>query len=635
MANLLPNYLMRQWTPDGKPLSGGRMHFYSSGTNTPKTTYQEAGETTPHTNPVILDASGHADIWLGDGAYRVHVFDQFGVQVAPPIDGVNGEAGAGSNPGVYFDTYADLRAVAAYPQTAYVHGMSAPGDGGQGWFERLPITTPDDNGVILTAGSGTVAYRRVFEAMIDPRWYGVKYGVAIDQTTAHNSAMAGSARHNVPMQVAGSIRLDQNAVAPVGASIIAERDGFYTSTLNVSFDFPTGSAFRAAGRTFGVGVSPTFAAGVAPAIPLSWLADNSEDTRMLKWVASTTTSGIRLVLDESPTLGDTSITIAQEFYAEPGCMFNVPSAASFAIEIPLICNGYQRTPIFWVNPNITNVTADFGTNFAYPEWFGAAADGTTDDSVALIRAFRSGRCTLSPGYSYFMGTSVGSWPASMDLTGAGSLRIGGSLTVASPVLGLTDVSITLDTPHTWFAGTLLVAQHASFPKTFTATSKLVDGCSYTDDTRNPSYAGTPGPALYDPHLPNTTSATVLGTNAQGKIVGTNDLVLNSIDATTTILHRSTPATALYYNGETIPDTAPWLVFVNNSAGTVAVTLHGYVAGKATHHRIVGVGGYFITVNGSFFDGSTSWLINGPAGGNVWMDVFIDAGGKWFVMCPGA
>lgn len=640
MSGLLPFYLMRQWTNDGKLASGGSLSFFQSGTSTPKAVYQDAALTIPHTNPVTLDASGSAVIFLGAGAYSILLKDAAGAQVAPPVDGVVGGSGDGSSNAsmAVLATYADVRAMATAPDFVVVCGRLAIGDGGQGAFQRIPGSTMiDDDGVVLTSASGSNVYRRETGGVIDPQWYGVQYGVSADQYTNLYHALVGSVTHNLPVQLGGSVYLNQNLGVPTKAILTAVDDGFFTATLGVTVTFPAGSRFSATGRTFGTNVNASFAANVCNTSPLSWFGDTVDDVRVAKWIASTTTSGIRLVLDESPTIGGTSLAIAQEFYAEPGCMFNVPSAASFAISIPLIRNGYQRTPIFWINPNIANVTVSFGANFAYPEWIGAAANGTTDDSVALVRAFRSGRCILSAGYSYFLGTSMGSWPASLDLTGEGILRIGGSLTIASQILGLMDVSITLDTPHTWFAGTLLVAQHASFPKTFTATSKLIDGCSYTDDTRNPSYAGTPGPALYDPHLPNTPNAAVLGTNAQGKIMGTNDLVLNSIEPTTTILHRSAPAIALFYNGETIPDTAPWLVFVNNSAGAVSVTLHGYVAGKATHHRIMGLGRNNITVNAALWNNATSFLINAPLDANsvYWAEVFIDAGGKWFVINSGA
>lgn len=45
-------------SPIGLPLSGARLHFYRAQTTSRITIYQDADATTPHTNPVIADASG-------------------------------------------------------------------------------------------------------------------------------------------------------------------------------------------------------------------------------------------------------------------------------------------------------------------------------------------------------------------------------------------------------------------------------------------------------------------------------------------------------------------------------------------------------------------------------------------------
>jgi hypothetical protein len=61
----------------GNPLAGGKVWTYAAGTNTPKTTWSDAGETAPNTNPVILDARGEAVIFW-DGAYKVVLQDSLG-----------------------------------------------------------------------------------------------------------------------------------------------------------------------------------------------------------------------------------------------------------------------------------------------------------------------------------------------------------------------------------------------------------------------------------------------------------------------------------------------------------------------------------------------------------------------------
>lgn len=51
---------------NGRPLIGGRIYTYVSGTSTPSTTYKDAANAQPNTNPIILDSRGEASIYLDD-----------------------------------------------------------------------------------------------------------------------------------------------------------------------------------------------------------------------------------------------------------------------------------------------------------------------------------------------------------------------------------------------------------------------------------------------------------------------------------------------------------------------------------------------------------------------------------------
>lgn len=77
MTALLPNGRQQFCDPNGQPYAGGKVYFYSPGTTTPETTYQDQGLTVPNTNPIILDASGRATIW-GNGNFRQVLYDVFG-----------------------------------------------------------------------------------------------------------------------------------------------------------------------------------------------------------------------------------------------------------------------------------------------------------------------------------------------------------------------------------------------------------------------------------------------------------------------------------------------------------------------------------------------------------------------------
>lgn len=79
MPTLATNIVFQYNKPDGKPLAGGRVYTYEAHTTTPKETYVDARGSAINTNPVILDEAGQANMYFGDGSYRVIIHDADGV----------------------------------------------------------------------------------------------------------------------------------------------------------------------------------------------------------------------------------------------------------------------------------------------------------------------------------------------------------------------------------------------------------------------------------------------------------------------------------------------------------------------------------------------------------------------------
>jgi hypothetical protein len=59
---------------NGEPLVGGKVYTYETDMSTPRPSYVDYNESAQNTNPVILDASGRASIWIA-GAYGIKVTD--------------------------------------------------------------------------------------------------------------------------------------------------------------------------------------------------------------------------------------------------------------------------------------------------------------------------------------------------------------------------------------------------------------------------------------------------------------------------------------------------------------------------------------------------------------------------------
>ena len=77
MAVLYTPHFVQFFDDDGAPLSGGKLYTYSAGTVTPKDTYTTAAGSIANANPVILDASGRATVFL-NGSYKFRLEDSLG-----------------------------------------------------------------------------------------------------------------------------------------------------------------------------------------------------------------------------------------------------------------------------------------------------------------------------------------------------------------------------------------------------------------------------------------------------------------------------------------------------------------------------------------------------------------------------
>lgn len=65
----------------GAPLAGGFVYTYQAGTTTPQATYTDVTGSTPNSNPVVLDARGEANIWLGEATYKMTLCNAQNVEI--------------------------------------------------------------------------------------------------------------------------------------------------------------------------------------------------------------------------------------------------------------------------------------------------------------------------------------------------------------------------------------------------------------------------------------------------------------------------------------------------------------------------------------------------------------------------
>jgi hypothetical protein len=66
---------------NGVPIAGGKVYTYVAGTTIPQASYTDYTGATANTNPVILDARGEANIWLGEATYKFKLTDADDVEI--------------------------------------------------------------------------------------------------------------------------------------------------------------------------------------------------------------------------------------------------------------------------------------------------------------------------------------------------------------------------------------------------------------------------------------------------------------------------------------------------------------------------------------------------------------------------
>ena len=103
MAGSLSLSLSQQFDSQARPLSGGKLYFFQTGTSTPQDAFQDTALTIRHPNPLTLDSSGRIPaFYLADGTIKIRLANLAGDTILA-YDGllvIGPSSGAGASPSV-------------------------------------------------------------------------------------------------------------------------------------------------------------------------------------------------------------------------------------------------------------------------------------------------------------------------------------------------------------------------------------------------------------------------------------------------------------------------------------------------------------------------------------------------------
>lgn len=202
--------IFREFDANGVPLAGGLVQTYAAGTTTPLATFTDATGSVQNLNPVVLDASGRAQIWLTPGLLYKFVVMNAASQVQYTVD--NFPAPAASSVG--------NTSAAAYEPGGRLTLTSG-----------TPVTTADVTGATTIYYA---PYKSAFVPIFDgTNWSLQSIGAGLSQATTDNtkSPAAVVANSNYDLYIwsdAGTIRCTRG---PAWSSDTSRGTGIGTSEL--------------------------------------------------------------------------------------------------------------------------------------------------------------------------------------------------------------------------------------------------------------------------------------------------------------------------------------------------------------------------------------------------------------------
>ena len=249
MASLAPYFDQRWYAADGvTPAAGYKLFTYAAGTDTKKATYKNyaGGTSNANANPIVLSATGTADVWLKDGLYKFVLCDP---SETDPITGspIRTVDNVGFQALQTVSTFTALRALTAGSAGDCVHvlGYAAAGDGGEGFFYwNTASATADDGGVTILpdASPSTGRWVRCFTGEVNVKWFGLAGNGTTDDSDQYTKAEAYCNTNNCTIYFPAGTYVLSHVVLRVNMRGSSAHEVMLLHPLNTLYDMIAASA---------------------------------------------------------------------------------------------------------------------------------------------------------------------------------------------------------------------------------------------------------------------------------------------------------------------------------------------------------------------------------------------------------
>lgn len=252
LAALSPSPKLQFFDSNGAPLAGGKLFTYLAGSSIQQATFTDSTEAASNTNPIILDSTGSASVWLGALFYRMVLQDANSVQIWD-IDNISSSNlpfltqmsfVEGASPGGVVASDLIYGSAAAHRLAFNNNNAGEDLIVGQNTVDTLTnktLTSPTLHTPIIDTPT--------FQGPIDlngvRKLDGIIYVAATTSTLALAITAAGSSGTIVVPPSAGTLIVPLNATVPAGVTLKIEQGAMLSiapgQIVTISGDFQAGA----------------------------------------------------------------------------------------------------------------------------------------------------------------------------------------------------------------------------------------------------------------------------------------------------------------------------------------------------------------------------------------------------------